>query len=270
MAWEAATTGRESWDARVRRAEHLASKSDATKELLTFYAGLLRAQKGIYDFLRGREGWLPSGVLEEDLAVVRATLPGLLRAVESSGPAALAEEARALLCAGEREADRMILEQWREPSDSRFFAKAFLQPYARWLAESGGQPVDRDLERGENRCPFCGGRAQVSLLRTRDSSAEGGGRELLCSTCLNAWTFKRVLCANCGEERPAMLGYFHTPEYDHVRVEACDTCKHYVKGVDLTRLGLAVPLVDEVAAASLDVWAHEHGYTKLELNLLGL
>jgi formate dehydrogenase accessory protein FdhE len=270
MAWEISTTGGESWDARIRRAEHLAASGDATKELLTFYAELLRAQKGIYEYLRGREGWLPSGVLEDDLVIVRATLQGLLSAVESSGPAALVEEARALQFADDREVDRMILEQWREPSDSRFFAKAFLQPYARWLAESGGHPVDRVLERGENRCPFCGGRAQVSLLRTREPSAESGGRELLCSTCLTAWPFKRVLCANCNEERPTALGYFHTPAYDHIRIEACDTCNHYIKGVDLTRLGLAVPLVDELASAPLDLWAHEHGYTKIELNLVGL
>jgi formate dehydrogenase maturation protein FdhE len=40
--------------------------------------------------------------------------------------------------------------------------------------------------------------------------------------------------------------------------------------VDLTRLGFAIPLVDEVAAAALDVWANEHGYAKIELNLVGL
>jgi FdhE protein len=270
MAWETSTTGKESWDALIQRAEHLASKADATKELLTFYAELLRAQKGIYDFLRGREGWLPSGVLEQDLPVVRATMPELLRAVELSGPMLLIEEAHALLRASEEEVDRMLLDQWRSPSDSQFFAKAFLQPYARWLAESGGRPFDRDLERVENRCPFCGGRPQVSLLRSREPSAESGGRDLLCSTCLTVWPFRRVVCAGCGEERPAMLAYFNTPEYDHVRIEACDTCKHYLKGVDLTRLGLAVPLVDEIAAAPLDLWAHEHGYTKIELNLVGL
>ena len=54
------------------------------------------------------------------------------------------------------------------------------------------------------------------------------------------------------------------------RLEACDTCRRYVKGVDRTRLGLAVPLVDEVAGAALDVWAREHGYEKIELNLVGL
>lgn len=270
MAWQTSTNDGYQWDAGVRRAEHLAAKTDATKELLTFYAELLRAQKEIYESLRGRGGWLPSGALEEDLSVVQMLLPRLLEAVESSGPETLAEEARALSLSGVEEVGRMIVEEWRAPSGSQFFAKALLQPYARRLAESGVRPRDRELDGGENRCPFCGGRAQVSVLRTREPSAESGGRELLCATCLTAWTFRRVLCANCGEERPAMLGYFHTPAYDHVRVEACDTCKHYIKGVDLTRLGLAVPLVDEVAAAALDVWAHEHGYTKIELNLVGL
>lgn len=261
---------KESWDARIQRAEQLAARGEATTELLAFYGELLRAQKGAYEYLRARRGWLPSGLLEDDLGVARAALPGLLRAVEAGGPPELAEEARLLLRAGEDEIDSMLIEQWREPSDTRFFAKAFLQPYARWLAESGAQPLGRDLERRESRCPFCGGSPQVSFLHTLEPGAEGGGRGLVCSACLTAWPFRRVVCAGCGEERPAKLGYFQSPEYEHIRIEACDTCRHYIKGVDLTRLGLAVPLVDEVAAAALDVWAREHGYTKVELNLVGL
>jgi FdhE protein len=270
MAWETSSKSKNSWDSLIRRAEQLAARNDASNELLTFYAELLRAQKEIYEFLRSRQGWLPSGNLEADLPTVRVMLPGLLRTVEASGPAALIEEAQMLRQADDEEVDRLLLEQWRAPSDFQFFPKAFLQPYARWLAESGGRAVDRDLEKGENRCPFCNGMPQVSLLQTKEVSAESGGRDLVCATCLTAWPFRRVVCAHCGEERPASLGYFHTPEYDHVRIEACDTCKHYIKGVDLTRLGLAVPLVDEIAAAPLDVWAHEHGYTKIELNLVGL
>jgi FdhE protein len=182
----------------------------------------------------------------------------------------LAEEARSLMSANSGTVDEMLLEYWRAPSDTQFFAKAFLQPYAKWLAESGGQPVDRLLESQENRCPFCGGMPQVSFLQIREATSESGNRDLVCATCTINWSFRRVACAYCGEERPTKLGYFHTPEYDHIRIEACDTCKHYIKGVDLTRLGFAVPLVDEVAAAALDVWAHEHGYTKIELNLVGL
>jgi len=261
---------KESWDTRVQRAEQLAGRNEAARELLTFYAALLRAQKEGYEYLRGREGWLPSGALEDDLPFVRATMPGLLHVVEASGPTALVEEARALSRAGEGEIEELLLEQWRAPSDTRFFEKALLQPYARWLAESGARPRDRDLERRESLCPFCAGKPQVSFLQTVEPGADGGGRGLVCSACLTVWPFRRVVCANCVEERPAKLGYFQSPEYEHVRIEACDTCHHYIKGVDLTRLGLAVPLVDEVAAAALDVWAHEHGYTKIELNLVGL
>ena len=259
-----------SWDARIRRAEQLAAAAEAARELLVFYGKLLSAQERVYEYLRGRRGWLPSGLLEEDLEVLRAALPDLLRAVAAAGSPALAGEARLLLRAGGGEVDAMLLEQWREPSDARFFAKAFLQPYACRLAESGALPAGRDRERRESLCPFCGGRPQVSFLQTTEPGSEGGGRGLVCSTCLTAWPFRRVVCANCGEERPAKLGYYQSPEYEHVRVEACDTCKHYIKGVDLTRTGLAVPLVDEVAAAALDVWARAQGYTKIELNLVGL
>ncbi len=110
----------------------------------------------------------------------------------------------------------------------------------------------------------------AQFLRSAEGAEESGGRSLLCCLCLSAWPFRRVVCANCGEERPAQLAYFSAPEYDHVRIEACDNCGHYSKGIDLTRLGLAVPLVDEVAAAPLDLWARAQGYTKIELNLIGL
>lgn len=261
---------KESWDTLINRAEELASERSETAELLTFYAKLLGAQKQIYQYLSGHKSRLPTGALAEDLAVLRIMLPALLELVEANGPAALAGDARYLLQATEAETDEMLLSYWRAPTDGQFFAKSFLQPYVRLSAEIGARPLDRSLGGGENRCPFCEGKPQLSLLKTQEPTAEAGGRNLLCSMCLTVWPFRRVICANCREESPAKLAYFHTPEYDHVRVEACDTCKHYIKGIDLTRLGFAAPLVDEIAAAPLDLWAREHGYTKIEINLVGL
>jgi formate dehydrogenase maturation protein FdhE len=40
--------------------------------------------------------------------------------------------------------------------------------------------------------------------------------------------------------------------------------------VDLTKNGKAVPAVDELAAVSLAIWAHEKGYQRLETNALGM
>jgi len=258
------------WDKQIQRADHLAKLSSGSSELLAFYAQLLRAQKEIYEFLRSRKDWLPSGDLEGDLSAIQPSLGSFLKTVETDGPASLAAEAQNLSETTGEAFDEMLLNYWRNPSDVHFFAKAILQPYARWLVESGATPLGRELAGGERSCPFCGGKAQVSFLQSKDRNAESGNRELLCATCLSSWEFRRVLCANCGEERPSKLGYFHSSEFDHVRIEACDSCKHYIKAVDLTRLGFAAPLVDEIYAAPLDLWAREHGYTKIEINLVGV
>jgi len=53
-------------------------------------------------------------------------------------------------------------------------------------------------------------------------------------------------------------------------VDGCDTCKTYIKSVDLSRNGLAAPIVDEIAAAPLDIWVQQRGYSKLQLNLMGM
>ena len=53
-------------------------------------------------------------------------------------------------------------------------------------------------------------------------------------------------------------------------MDVCDTCHFYLKSVDLTKTGLAVPIVDELATLSLDLWAREKGYEKLQMNMLGI
>jgi len=256
------------WDKQIERADLLGEESSGSKELVRFYAQLLRAQKEIYEELRSRKNWLPSGDLESDLAVIQASMGGLLQRVARNGPESLAEEAQVLLNTDSNVVAHELLNYWRSPSDTQFFAKSILQPYLHRLSETKATPVGRELAGGERTCPFCGGKPQVSFLQAR--SAESGNRDLLCASCLRPWEFRRVVCASCGEERPAKLGYFHSPEFDHIRIEACDSCKHYIKGIDLTRFGLAAPLVDEIYAAPLDLWAREHGYTKIELNLVGL
>jgi len=87
---------------------------------------------------------------------------------------------------------------------------------------------------------------------------------------MTEWNFLRVVCPACGEDRFESLPVFTSDDLLHVRVDACDTCRHYVKTVDMTKDGLAVPIVDELAAVALDVWAKEHGYQKLTTNLAGL
>ena len=261
---------REFWDQQIRRADQLAALASGAKELLSFYAQLLRAQKQIYDELCRGLDQQPVGDIRTDLPAIHSLINGLLDTAVLHGPRMLAEEAKTLLNGEPAAIDEMLIDYWDNRSDIQFFPKAILQPYLRMIIKSGRRPVSRSLMSRERTCPYCGGNPQVSYLQNSETSAESGNRDLICATCLGSWEFRRVVCANCGEERPAKLGYFHSPEFDHIRIEACDSCKHYIKGVDLTRLGHAAPLVDDVYGAPLDLWARVHGYTKIELNLVGV
>lgn len=66
------------------------------------------------------------------------------------------------------------------------------------------------------------------------------------------------------------MAFYSAPEIPHVRIDVCETCHTYLKGVDLTKTGLAIPIVDELAALPLDLWAREKGYRKLQSNIVGI
>jgi FdhE protein len=204
----------------------------------------------------------PSGSLDTDAPVVARRGAHFLRTFADSEYEDLRAEARSL-GNDERATEQALRDYWLSRSDRRFFAKALMQPYARWRSE-----LEAGTHSGSEgrRCPHCNGAPQAAVLDTGD----GGPRHLLCATCLTLWPYRRVLCPSCGEEQEKQLAYFRSPELDHVRIDACESCGRYLKTIDRGRLGLAVPLVDEVAAVALDVWAREHGYEKIELNLVGL
>jgi formate dehydrogenase accessory protein FdhE len=259
---------RDSWQRRIDRAAYLAERDQTARPLLLAYGRLLGIQRDCYEALRQRADRL-TGSLDRDLSVVRPLVAPMLSAVATIGPAPLADEARRLLEGAAPATDAMLLDGWHAPSGDRFFPKIALQPYAACLAAIAVRPLDRTSPRCKHACPFCGGAPQLSILEG-GGNGEAGGRQLLCGTCFTVWPFRRVLCAQCDEEDERRLGYYHSPAFDHLRVDACDTCRHYLKTVDLSRLGIAVPVVDEVAGASLDLWALEHDYQKIELNLVGL
>lgn len=59
---------------------------------------------------------------------------------------------------------------------------------------------------------------------------------------------------------------------------ACRSCggppwiawRRYVKAIDLTLDGRAIPEVDDLCSLSLDLWAQEQGYERLEPSLAGV
>jgi formate dehydrogenase maturation protein FdhE len=58
-----------------------------------------------------------------------------------------------------------------------------------------------------------------------------------------------------------------------VRIEACDTCRSYIKTFDLRQPGARdiVPLVDDVASANVvDLWALDQGLQRPVRSLAGV
>jgi FdhE protein len=219
------------WQRRIERARELARVSPVYPELLNFYIEIAKFQAA------------PPLNLESLLELIRRTAPDPMK-----------ECARTPVTWDEllRSADPM----------HAFFARVLLQAQAEERArastiEGGVQPL----------CPFCGEKPVAAVLRPE---GDGGKRFLLCSLCFTEWEFRRLLCPHCGEEDKDKLPVYTAEEFPHVRVEACDSCHVYLKAIDLTKNGLAVPEVDELASVSLDLWAGEHGYTKLQTNLFGL
>lgn len=262
------------WLRRIDRAKALAETDGRARALLTQYAAILAAQAACYDALVARGEHL-TGSLLRDLPELRPPAAEMFDVIATAAPAPAMRGAPTDAAA----IDALLVDGWCQ-SSIPFLARIVLQPYAEVLCARAGSEdpaygdlirSDRSLETtpGRAACPFCGGPPQVSVLRG-DGTADGGSRMLICATCATPWPLRRILCVNCGEEDEPRLTCFHAPEFDHVRVDVCETCHRYIKTVDLTRLGLAVPLVDDVASAVLDLWASERGYTKTTPNLIGL
>ena len=266
-----ATSARASeWDRRIQRAAELAGTMPAAAEILLFYRRVLEFQRTVYNdaSLQTVPAIEKGTPLREhlDLTLACRHLPELMRLAEEHGTASLAQKARELR-ATPQEQQREMLQAFRSSPEAdpySFFARVLLQPCAERLARNyPPQPPGP----GGFRCPLCGARPQAAVLRPE---GEGGKRFLLCSFCLTEWEFRRVLCPTCGEEDYQKLPRYSAEQVDAVRVEACDTCHFYLKSVDLTANGLAVPVVDEVATVPLDIWGAEHGYKKVQPNIMGL
>jgi FdhE protein len=265
------------WRRRIARAEELGAQYSFAAEILRFYVVIARFQENFYQEL-GRlfESSNAAGGVESE-PFARPLPPELtgrfgrfLSVVEESGPGPLREAARELRDGGADSHFQMLTVFWNEteteplpPGPHDFFARAFLQPYAAGVRSRSGMRWSGT----SYRCPFCKRKPGMGVLRPL---GDGGQRSLVCSFCLAAWEFRRIVCPGCGEENHAKLPVYTAEELKHVRVEGCDSCRSYIKIVDLTRTGLAEPVVDEMASIPLDLWAQKQGYTKLQCNLMQL
>jgi FdhE protein len=256
------------WQRRIRRAEHLAAKHPFAAEILGFYIHIARFQEGLSQRLHRASGSTSVALCDSDVTELVDSFPSFLSLVEERAPASLAQVAHDLRNSDSNSWTDLFAECWTHidaPTDPKeFLVLAFFQPYAEFVRSQANLQLEGYTSL---LCPFCNRKPAVGVLRQQ---GDGGRRSLLCGFCITEWEFRRVICPGCGQEDHAKLPVYTAETFPHIRVECCDACQTYIKSVDLTKNGLADPLVDELASIPLSLWAQDHGYVKLHPNLLGM
>jgi formate dehydrogenase maturation protein FdhE len=222
---------------RAERADALAESAEAARGPLLFAAGLYRAQAVVVERVARMSGLIEQdadallGASAELIAFMRANAPGLTDLV-------LAAEH---LVAHVRER--------RSAVDAvGFAARSVLRPYFEALTTHDGS---------------CGP-PWIAARR------ENGERVLHCAWCAAEEVVNRILCPACGEGDPKKLPTFSSDSYSNVRIEACESCRRYLKSIDLTLDARPIPEVDDLLSLSLDLWAVDQGFVRIEPGLAGI
>ena len=238
------------WDGRIARARELASIRPAARDLLTFYAKLAEYQRGLAASASDDGTFGIERVIE--------AIPAFLGWLRKNGKSDLA---------GSVEIDAVAFALGHKSGEDPatvFVIESLQQAFAERLV-NGDDPLP--LGSTPMRCPRCAAPPVAAVLR---EEGHGAKRSLLCALCLHEWDCPRMVCPACGEQDFDKLPVYSAEQFAHVRIDACDSCHQYIKTIDLTKDGLAVPCVDDIASVSLDLWARERGYTRIKGNVLGI
>ena len=114
-------------------------------------------------------------------------------------------------------------------------------------------------------CPVCGSMPIMSDLREKE-----GFRYNICGFCHAEYHAVRLQCPFCLEKDMAKLEYYEAKEEPGVRINACKSCKMYIKQTDFRNLDRrALPLMDDLESLPLDVVARDKKYKRPTLSAWG-
>lgn len=280
------------WADRRGRTAQLLHRYAFAHEVLEFYGALLGVQELAYE-----EAIAAKPAVGDLVAyVAERVIPGVVDVTMAAGPQKLRDAAARHL---ETTNALEIVAAWMNGEDQplvdRYLARASLSPVLEALGSEAAAACAG--VRDQRHCPSCGGPPQLSYFAIASEDLAAGGRFLVCARCHRSWGYSRMTCPNCGENSSSRLPIFSEegttsgergsvvrglqgklgekikPEdeavFPHVRIEACETCHRYLLNIDLAADPAAVPIVDEMAALPLDIYAKEKGLSKITPNLMG-
>jgi formate dehydrogenase maturation protein FdhE len=262
---ESSAISTQPWTDRRRRAEQLLAREKHAAGLLRLYAALTEAWTEIAQDVSTNP---PAPTELADYVATRA-MPRVLDRTMIGGPEALREALVGRFHEGDPAA---MVRAWlagdEQPVTDRYLARAAASPVLETvpaLARSTGSQAS-DLRH----CPNCGGLPQLSSFGVSDEALVTASRSLVCARCAESWAYPRMVCAGCGNDDTASLPIYSDHErFASLRLDACEVCKGYLVTVDRPKDREAVPVVDELVALPLDLYALERGFHKITPNLMG-
>jgi formate dehydrogenase maturation protein FdhE len=225
--------------------------------------------------LRLAAGRFPLLDLAAAVQPIASEIPPAVNGVETELPEPLVAAGLALTGSEAEDRDELV-EAWLEDPAGPEPVLGFWVRVAAGAVLEGARAVIATPSRDEwtgAACPACGGPPQLSVIAEESGEFMGGSpRSLVCGRCAGWWTFPRAICTWCGEADPNRLPSFVPEERRAVRIDGCETCSSYVKTFDLREAGGVelVPLVDDVATVSLDLWAHDQGLARQLVSFAGV
>jgi len=132
------------------------------------------------------------------------------------------------------------------------------RPFRSWFGRRLAGPGEHGGWVGGS-CPVCGHWPALSMISEQDE----GRRWLWCLHCGTDWPHARLRCPFCDEGDPAALEHPHLAGDDRHRLQACRSCRRYVKEFRWSEGREQVPW-DAVffATAELDLMAAERGFLR--------
>ena len=262
---QASPVSTQPWTERRRRAEQLLAREDHAAGPLRLYIALTEA----WEEIAADVSTAPPAPAELADYVAAQALPRVLERTLVAGPDALREAVVNRFHEGDPAAMvRAWLAGEEQPITDRYLARAaaaaVLETDPALARSSGSRALD------PRHCPNCGGLPQLSFFGLSDEALVTAPRHLVCCRCALSWAYPRMVCAGCGNDDTARLPIYSDHErFAGLRVDACEGCRGYLVTVDRPKDREAVPLVDELTAIPLDLYARERGFHKLTPNLMG-
>lgn len=208
--------------------------------------------------------------VEIDAAAYRGLVEEICRVIEEKRPGGFSRTADLLawegldegrlaatrdsVLAGEEPA---LAASWDDESDKNIVSSILWESLVPFYRICGSILYDKKIEQSvwqRGFCPLCGSPPLIGKFRDED-----GLWLLECSLCHSQWNVQRATCPFCDGD-PGHLQFMYIGDDPKRRVQYCESCKVYIKTIDMRDTGTEGVLpFEDIVTVELDLAAAREG-----------